>query len=359
VEAVPLLHLRILNRSGTFVVFNVAKLIAALILNIYLVVGLKLGVLGVLISNLTVTAISAAVLFVQFLRRVPARFSAEKLWSMVRFGYPVALSVMGSFVLVFSDRYFLQHYVGTGAVGIYSLGAKFAFLLSALVFTPFEQVWAAQRFEIANRTDAREVYSKVFLYLNIVLGGAALGVSLFTPDVVTVMADPAFHGAIAIVPLLLASQVIHHWASYTNLGLYLNYKTSQIAWAAGAGLVAVTALNFALIPRFGIHGAAWAKVGGYGLHFVAMYVLSQRQYRIGYGWGRIGLLYAILGAGLLIRGSIGHLALVPSTALNCLIVLAAAAALFATVLSAEERRFIRRSIGRLGLISRGLRMART
>ena len=46
-------------------------------------------------------------------------------------------------------------------------------------------------------------------------------------------------------------------------------------------------LNFVLIPRFGIVGAAWANGAGYAVQAALGFVFSQRFYPIAYDWPRI------------------------------------------------------------------------
>ena len=53
----------------------------------------------------------------------------------------------------------------------------------------------------------------------------------------------------------------------------------------GASFVALlvnTALNFALIPRWGMYGAAYATLVAYVIEALVMYVLAQRTFRLEY-----------------------------------------------------------------------------
>ena len=154
-----------------FVTINVVKLVALLSLNILFVVHLRLGIEGVLASSIITTSVSAFGLTFYLLRRAGIRFSIETFRHMVEFGSPMVLWSVGIFILVFSDRFFLNHYASTSAVGIYSLAYKFAFMLSALAPVPFQTMWDVQRFEIAKQPNAARIYARVFLYMNLVLGG--------------------------------------------------------------------------------------------------------------------------------------------------------------------------------------------
>lgn len=336
-EALPLLLLRILNRSALFVALSTAKLLVMLILNIYFVVHLRMGVVGVLASNLAATAVSSTVLTIFLFRHSGLRFSWMKLKEMVIFSYPIMFVFLGNFVLVFSDRYFLSHFAGNSQVGIYSLAYKFAFILSAFAFTPFNMVWAPQRFRIARQGNAAEVFSRVFVYLNLALGGVAMLIALFIRDFLAVMADPVFLPAYRLVPVLLLAQVVHHWTMYANLGYFITNRTHHFAYASYVGVVAVLLFNILLIPYFGIWGAACATLFAYGMRFVAVNHFSQRHYRIDYRWTLIGRMYLIFGGVIGVRFLLPSAPLAVSLAESVLLLAGATAVTYLTVISHTER----------------------
>lgn len=340
-EYVPLMLMRAKHRSTLFVSVNVAKLVSMLSLNIYFVVHLRMGVMGVLTSNLITGAIVAAALTVYLVRQAGVHFSMSHLRDMARFGNPMILWSLSSFVLVFSDRYFLNHYAGTGAVGVYSLAYKFAFMVSSFAYQPFRLVWEPQRFEIAKRADALDVYTRVFLYMNVIVGTAGLAITLFVRDFLGVMADPAFFSAYKVAPLLIAAQIVFLWVNYCNVGLFLKSKTRVMGVVGVVGAAATILLNFLLIPRFGIFGAAWATLAAYGLRFWLIQRVSQRHYHVPYDWGTVAHLYAIF----LVAGGLSF-AFHPegraaSIAWSTLLLIGAVAAVYRQILGPRERDMIR------------------
>src|SRR5688500_3812717 len=295
-EYLPFLLIRAENRSVLFVVVNAGKLIAMLSLNILFVVYYRMGIAGVLTSNIIATSAVAIGLTAYMVRRVGIRFSNQKFVTMARFGSSIVLWSLSSFVLVFSDRFFLNYYTDTATVGIYSLAYKFAFLMSVLAYTPFETIWTSERFEIAKQPDAVAIYARVFLYMNVVLGAVGLVICLFIRDVLYVMSDPAFLPAYKLVPLLVAAQIIFVWAAHWNTGIYISGKTQVLASGAVVLVVTTLLINLLLIPRYGAYGAAWATIAAYAVRFFWIYHFAQRYYRIQYDWLQMVRLYGIFGA---------------------------------------------------------------
>ena len=349
-EYLPFLLIRAENRSVLFVTVNFAKLVLTVSLNVLFVVYLRMGILGALISTIIATGITAITLTGYMVRRVGVVFSIARFRQMLRFGAPFVPWSLASFVLVFSDRFFLNYYTSTAEVGIYSLAYKFAFLLSVLAYTPFETVWTAQRFEIAKQPDAREVYARVFLYMNVVLGALALIICLFIRDFLSVMSSEAFLPAYRLVPLLVMAQIIYVWALYWSTGIYISGKTTVMA-RGSIVLVAITlVLNFLFIPVLGGFGAALATIGAYSARFFWLYYFAQRYYPIPYSWWEIAKLYGVLSAGVGVNFAYRPSTMAASLAWSTAILLIAMYVVYAGVLTQKDRAGIRAVVD--GLISR-------
>ncbi len=350
-ENVPLALLRARNRSVLFVAVNTGRLLSMLSFNVFFVVVLGAGVRGVMISSIISETLVSGFLTIYFLRQIGLRFSRRQFDLLLRFGRPMVLWSLSSFVLVFSDRFFLKHYTGTAAVGIYSLAYQFAFVLSALAFSPFQTVWDPRRFEIAKHPDAQHIYGRVFLYLNIVLGLAGAGIGLFVHDFLRLMAGQAFRSASQVVPLLVAAQIVFTWSDFCNLGIYLRGDSRVLGKVALVTGVATLGLNFLLVPPLGIWGATLATCGAYALRFVLVYRSAQAAFHIRYDWRGVVELYGLLAAAVLIRHAALPLRLVASVPLTLALFATCIALVYTRILEPAERqalvRFCRDGVERV------------
>ena len=353
-EYVPLLLIRAENRTVLFVAVNALKLVATLSLNIFFVVYLRLGIEGVLLSGIVASGAAGVGLTGYLIRRVGLQFSTAKFRQMLSFGAPTVVWSLGSFVLVFSDRFFLNRYTDLSTVGIYSLAYKFAFVLSALAVVPFQTSWDIQRFEVAKQSDALSVFGRVFLYMNVVIGGVGLAISLFVKDFLSIMSDPAFLPAYRLVPLLVVAQVIFTWASYWNLGLYISGRTKAMASGALLLVPATLFLNFLLIPRFGIYGAGWATLAAYTLRFLWIFHFAQRYYPIRYQWANLAKFYGILAAAVALGFAFHPHPLAISIGWNFCLLLGASSLAYILVLPRNDRAELRSALHQFlsGLIQR-------
>ena len=64
-------------------------------------------------------------------------------------------------------------------------------------------------------------------------------------------------------------------------------RTSLAIVVTGAGLVAMTAFGFCLIPRWGYYGAAWARLASESVMVAVSWWLNRRCYPTPYPWARI------------------------------------------------------------------------
>ena len=79
----------------------------------------------------------------------------------------------------------------------------------------------------------------------------------------------------------------------TSIGLNITKRTEYYPIATAAAAGTNVALNFLLIPRYGIVGAAWANGAAYATQAALGFLFSQRFYRIEYEWARLARVAAI------------------------------------------------------------------
>jgi O-antigen/teichoic acid export membrane protein len=290
---IPMAYLRIQHQSIKFIMVSLARLIMMLSLNVYFLVFLGLGISGILYSTLITTLISVGYLTFITFRDVGFVFSSTKATQLLKYGYPIIFSGLTAFVIRFSDRYFLQLFRGLDEVGIYSLGFKFGFLLTALVITPIDSIWSAQKFQIAKQINAKQIFSKIFTLFNLLMilfGGL---ICVLIKDILLIVCPVAYWGAYQVVPYMVISNILYGWFLFTSLGIHLKYKTKYFGSIGIFVLILDILMNYFLVPLLGMFGAALTISIAFLIRFSFIYYFSIRLYPINYEWNRI-LAYLIL-----------------------------------------------------------------
>lgn len=336
---VPLAFMQIRGMSGRYVLTNVSKLMVALSCNILFVVYYRMGAQGVLTGTVIANGLIGAAITTWTLRHVGLRPNGKAAGDLVRFGMPFVLTQVATFASTFGDRYFINAVAGTAAVGLYSLGYQFAFLYWTVAFAPFATAWQSARFELAKRDDRDRLYSQVLIYASAILLVGGVGVALFAQPTIRVMADPAFHTAADIVPILILAFLFQAWTELVSTGLLVSERTKHIAWANYVSMAVSLAGWAIMVPIWREAGAAVVTLIAFAVRFLMVYRSSQRAWRIAYRWGSIAK--ATVGCSLIAGAQlmIPDWSLIPDVAARTVLFLTACAVVwFVAFPDHDERR---------------------
>ena len=286
---IPLTQIRAEQKPWLFLIFSLMKLAIQLSLNIYFVVIQEMHVEGVIYSAIISSSIMSVILVIYSISKTGISIKIESCRKLFSFSLPLKLASLGSFYLAFGDRYFLNMFTDLSQVGIYSLGYKFGFIYLILTWDPFQKMWDSEKYTIYKKGNAIETYQNVFLYLSSFLIFTGLCISLFTKDLLKIMSDPAFLSAHEIVPIVILAYLIQALTKYCSFGSLIKNKTIQIAQGEILGVIAITIAYFTLIPRYGIHGAAWATVIGFAVRFFWTNKKGRENYDMKLPWKKVWL----------------------------------------------------------------------
>jgi len=299
---IPLAVFRAREESKKYAVISLARFLVAMGLNVFFIVVLERGVLGILESGLITAGLLYCILIPSIIRRTGFRFSRSDLKGMLSFGLPLVPAGLAAWIMTMADRYFLQFLSTPTELGLYSLGYKFGMVIQGLIVGPFSLAWAPFLWSTVKEKNAKEVYSSVLTYFSLVAVFVALGLSVLSQEVLLIMATPPFYGAYKVIPLIALSYVLYGGYFILAAGLSLEKKTKYLPFIVGAGAAMNLGLNYLLIPSYGMMGAAVATVISYLMLPIGSYFVSRHYYPIKYEWGRVAKVF--LAAVLVYAGSI-------------------------------------------------------
>jgi O-antigen/teichoic acid export membrane protein len=338
---IPMIFQRIRLRSTRFVVINLIKLVIQLSLNIYFLVFLRLGVLGILYSSLVTNAIVCAYLALATLREVGIGFNWNTYRQMLSFGAPLIISDFSMYLLTYADRYFLNYYADLTTVGLYSMAYTFGMMLSVFFGAPFASVWSTEMYSYAKKDDAREIFSKMLTYYLIGALAVSLGISILCKDALRIMAEQSYWSAYKVVPYISLSYVLAGAMSVAGAGVLIAGKSKYKAISTVAALILNMVLNVLLIPRFGALGAAVATLIAFALRFAMDMYYSQKFFPMPVERKRIvqlGVIYVVL---LLVASAVDIENVLLSIAVSTAITLVFPLSLILLgILTVDERRFV-------------------
>ena len=291
---IPFHVLRIEQRTVTFSLLTLARAVLTTIVRLLLVVNLGMGVTGLYLADVIVTVIVMAALARWFLPLIRATFSTAVLREALRFGLPRVPHAAAQQIIAIGDRFVLKLFVSIESIGIYSMAVSFG-LVQKLFLSAFESAWAPFYYATIREADAQRTFRTITTYGVAVLALLTAGLSavgrqaaqamthgfLLAPD------DPQWQAVETVITWTAIGVFLQGVYLLTSIGLNITKRTEYYPVATISAAIVNIALNFALIPRYGIVGAAWANGAGYGVQAAIGYVCSQRLYPIAYEWGRL------------------------------------------------------------------------
>jgi O-antigen/teichoic acid export membrane protein len=288
----PFAVLRAKKKDKAYATWSIIRTALSAGLAILLVVGIKMGVNGVLLSALIGEAIMCAVMVPMIAGALRTGWAGTQMWSQLSYGLWLVPGGVASFVLDLSDRFFLKHWSGIQDVGVYSLGYRFGeiifFIVAAVQLAWPQFVLSNQRAE-----KAPELYSYATTYYLLAMAFLILGLSVFAPEILTVMAAPAFHRAASVVPVIALAGLCEGLCYVSAIGIIVFRKPMVRSAAVAIGAIVNTGFNLILIRPYGMMGAAWATLFGFAAQTAFQVVASLRYYPVPYQWARFGILTGV------------------------------------------------------------------
>jgi O-antigen/teichoic acid export membrane protein len=282
------------ERSVAFVIASIANILITVGMTVLLVVGLHKGPTGAVVGNFIGTLAVYLVLLGYRRYQLGLEFDRNLLRQMNRFGLPLVPSALALWAINFIDRFFIAVYKGQAEVGVYSLAVRAASVIVFLMIA-FRLAWPAFAYSIEDDAAAKRTYSFVLTYLLFLCCWISLALGALAPWIVQILAPtkPAFHRADEAVGILSFASTAY--AGYTVLAIGIGRaRQTQFNWIISGVAAAINiGLNFALIPPYGMMGAAVSTLVAYLALFVGMALNSQRVYPVPYQWRRVVMLSTV------------------------------------------------------------------
>ena len=197
-------------------------------------------------------------------------------------GLPLVPHLLMALGLITADRFILAHYRDLREVGLYAIAYTLGMIMS-LITVSLNQAWAPVYYDLARKGDeGRHVLSKMCSGLIIALTAVACFGALIAQGFVARFCDHRYVSAGGVVPWIIGAYLAHSLFTLFSLAPMQARRSKLIMGGSFVALVVNTVLNFALIPHWGMYGAAYATLIAYVIEAMVMYVLAQRAYRLRY-----------------------------------------------------------------------------
>lgn len=213
---------------------------------------------------------------------------------------PGMMTVLLSVAFIYLDRFFIKHYIGDSAVGIYTLGYTLGQGLSLVYEAVSQAIFPKVYNEMNINYDKarKELESFAYRYY-ISLIVITILIILLSPVIVSIFSNESYAEAAIVMPLVMVGFMMGGF--YKIPALILGFH--KIVWfypflsIVSFGTNAL--LNWYFIPVYGITGAAFASFVGLFLYSCVVFVMSWRFFSTGFN-AVLALIYSFVFVAVLL-----------------------------------------------------------
>lgn len=213
---------------------------------------------------------------------------------MFAFGLPFVPAGLFLFILNNADRFFIQKFLDSSTLGVYSFGYKLGAAVSLFILGPFLRVWGPYMFKL-DKSGSKHLFGRYFLYVTAAYCVAGVWFVLFAREALALISTCDYWPAHQVIPWIVGANLFWTAAAFFDSGFYITEKTVYKPFIMGAAALLIVILYAFLIPRYGMMGGAYATFIAFAFFSVLTYIASQKVYPLRYPIGRF-LVMGFLGA---------------------------------------------------------------
>ena len=276
------------QRSILYSAVNLIRLAVGLSLNIWLVLILGVGLIGVFITSLVMALIASSLFLFVAIRTHGIGYDKQIARKLLKFQLPLLPGDIISFLSRQAERYLIRFIIDLRSVGILEMAYKFPPLLNLFVTMPFTQAWRTKSIEIAEHDqEAPQIIGRMFTNYFFIMVFAGLVLALTIADLLKIMTPPEFWGAARIAKIEIITTIIAGANSFLVFGLVYRKKTNMISTVKASMALVKVPLSFVMIFGFQLYGAAYSALVVEGITTLALLNRSQKHYRIDYEYAKL------------------------------------------------------------------------
>ncbi len=289
--------------SGRIVVLNLIQFTVGVLLNIYFVVGLELGALGLFLGY-TLSSIVSLVGLLWISRGLFGRgVTLTRALAVCRPPFVYSLPLWGGSIAYFVVRYIERIVIpgaeSVAALGVYGIAWKLSNMLVVFLLEPFLRSFDVWRFKIYAEDGEINIIANSFRLFMLAIGAATLILTTAGVDLFMWLADERYGGAAVYIPWLNVAVLLQCAYSITASSFFVTARTGLWMKIFLVAAVMQVVACYVLIPWLGTQGAPFAMILTNGFLYVGSIVFGRRLWRVPYRHGlAVGVIVLVTGLSL-------------------------------------------------------------
>lgn len=284
-QAFPLLLPVIFQASKNvkkYALFKISLSIVNIISTIFFIAFLGFGWEGRIFALIfTQTVFSIVAIIIMFRANfISLSFDVEYVRQALKFGIPLIPHTLSGTLLVSADRLVLAKYLSADFVGIYTVSFQIAFVVS-LIASSVNQAWVPELFELLNNKPdmikKRKIVKQSYLLILLMFAISLASIAVI-PLIYKVFVNERYHDGVTVARLLAIAFFLQGtYFMFTNY-IFYSKKTHILSGLTLISAISLLALNYFLVPYFGILGSAYSAICGWLMLVILAFLVARKLY---------------------------------------------------------------------------------
>lgn len=250
--------------------------------NFVFLLGLHMGIAGYFLAYILSDVIISlyGIKYSNVLQNLKgSNFDKTLFHKMIKYSAVLIPTTFMWWIMNFLDRVMVTEMIGQSANGIYAVSYKIPTILSS-VSSVFMQAWLFSAIKNNESEDNTKYTNKVFNALAVILTGTSIIILTFVRQFFKIYVSAEYYTAWEYVPTLMIGHVFLTLSTFISTSYNVNKDSKGHLRSASIGAFANLILNFMLIPRIGVRGAAIATTISYITVFIYRLFDTQKYLKI-------------------------------------------------------------------------------
>lgn len=251
-------YLKVKGENLKYSIISITQTALLATLNIVLLVFLKFGIKGYLLSN-AIASLGAALITI-IVGGVIAdvkkgQYEKKLMMEMISYSAPLIFNNIAWWVIQSSDKVMIEAYVGAAALGLYTVATRIPSLVNVVV-SIFQQAWGISSIVEMDSTNDKSFYGNVLDAYLVLIFGACLVINAVIKPFMHIYVGAEFYEAWKMAPILVVSAAAFSAvaAFYGSMYGALKKSVNNMVTTLTAAAVNII-MNYIFIHLIGAMGA--------------------------------------------------------------------------------------------------------
>lgn len=256
-NVIILTYIKVLGKNKLYSIISIIQTFILASSNIVLLVILKFGISGYLLSNILacIIALIVGVLCSGIINDLRvAKYDFQLMKRMLVYSTPIIINDISWWVIHSTDKIMIESMVGAAALGLYTVATKIPALINVII-SIFSQSWGISTINENESTNDTNFYSNIFKLYSFIAFGASIFLNTIIKYFMSIYVGESFLISWKYIPLLLISASFSAISSYYG-SLYGAFKKSVGTMVTTLIAACVNVVfNYIFIQKYDVWGA--------------------------------------------------------------------------------------------------------